>query len=115
MLAPPQPGIGRDIGHQLAAVAVPPGGQRPAEPADVIVGGDLGGVDPQRRFPGHGDLRGGQQAVPGLPVHLGQPRVGQEPALDVAPAIGLEPITCRLTGGLFRRERSAAADDRRPA
>jgi predicted HTH transcriptional regulator len=24
-------------------------------------------------------------------------------------------ITCRLTGGLFRRERSAAANDRRPA
>jgi hypothetical protein len=29
-----------------------------------------------------------------------------------APAIGLEPITCRLTGGLYRRERSATTDHR---
>jgi catechol 2,3-dioxygenase-like lactoylglutathione lyase family enzyme len=32
-----------------------------------------------------------------------------------APAIGLEPITCRLTGGLYRADRSAAADHRQPA
>ena len=44
--------------------------------------GDLGGVDPQRRLPGDGHPRGGQRAVPGLPVHLGQPRAGQVPALD---------------------------------
>jgi hypothetical protein len=93
--APPQPGVGRGVGHQLVAVAVPPGGQRPAELVDVGVGGDLGGVDEQRRFPGHADLRGGQQALAGLPVHLGQPRVGQVPALDARadqrrePALGV--------------------------
>jgi hypothetical protein len=33
----------------------------------------------------------------------------------MAPAIGLEPITCRLTGGLYRAERSAVADHHQPA
>ena len=51
-LAPPQPAVGGGAGHQLIPLAVPPGGQRPAELADVAVGRDLGGVDPQRRFPG---------------------------------------------------------------
>jgi hypothetical protein len=58
-LAPPQPAVGRGDGHQLIAVAVPPGGQRLGEPGDIGVGGDLGGVDEQRRFPGHAHLRGG--------------------------------------------------------
>ena len=81
-LTPPQPAVGCGGGHQLIAVAVPPGGQGLAEPGYIGVGGDLGGVDEQRRFPGHAYLRGGECAVPSLPVHLGQPLVDQVPALD---------------------------------
>ena len=39
---------------------------------------------------------------------------GQRPVWK-SPAIELEPITCRLTGGLYRAERSAPADHREPA
>jgi hypothetical protein len=81
-LTPPQPAVSRGVSHQLVAVAVPPGGQCLAEPGDVGAGGDLGGVDEQRRFPGHADLRGRQRTVPRLPMHLGQPRADQVAALD---------------------------------
>ena len=63
--------------------------------------------------------RGGLRA---LRLHACRP---EPPSLDtlieyriryhLAPAIGLEPITYRLTGGLYRAERSAAADHREPA
>ena len=56
-LALPQPGVGRDIGHQLIQLTPRPGGQRLAELADIRGGGDLGRVDPQRRFPGRAGLR----------------------------------------------------------
>jgi hypothetical protein len=71
-LAPSQPAVGRGIGHQLIAVAVPPDGQCQPKPGYISVGGDLGGIDEQRRFPGRADLRGGQRAVSGLPVHPGR-------------------------------------------
>ena len=72
-LALPQPGVGRDIGHQLIQLTPPPGGQGLAEPGDVSGGRDLGRVDPQRRFPGRAGLRLGH-GPGGLPVHLPQPR-----------------------------------------
>ena len=50
-LALPQPGVGRGVGHQLMQVPAPPGGQGPAEPGDISVGGDLGGVDELGGFP----------------------------------------------------------------
>jgi hypothetical protein len=79
-LAPPQPAVGRGDGHQLIAVAVPPGGQRPAERGHVGVGGHLGRVDPQRRFTRSARPRRRQRAVSSLPVHLRQPPAGQVPA-----------------------------------
>ena len=47
-LAPAQAGVGGGAGHQLVAVPVHPGGQGQTELADVVVGRDLGGVDPLR-------------------------------------------------------------------
>ena len=81
-LALPQPGVGRDIGHQLIQLTPRPGGQRLAELADIRGGRDLGRVDPQRRFPGRAGLRLGHGQAGGLPVHLPQPRISQVPALD---------------------------------
>ena len=81
-LALPQPGVGRGVGHQLVQVPAPSGGQGLAEPGDVSGGGDLGGVDELRGLALHADLRAGRGPVPGLPVHLPQPRVGQVPAGD---------------------------------
>jgi hypothetical protein len=81
-LAPPQPAVGGGAGHQLIPLPVQARGQCPAELADVAAGRDLGGVDPQRRLPRDGHPLGWQRAVPGLPVHHGQPRAGQVPALD---------------------------------
>ena len=46
-LALPQPGLGRDIGHQLIQLTPPPGRQGLAEPGDISGVGDLGRVDPQ--------------------------------------------------------------------
>jgi hypothetical protein len=63
-LAPAEPGVGRGAGHQLVQLPVPSGGQRLAEPGDVGGGGDLGRVDQQRGFPGHGDP-GGRDAIAG--------------------------------------------------
>ena len=67
-LTPPRPAVGRDDGHQLVAVAVPPRDQRAAEPGQVSVGGHLGGINPQHRLAP--STRQGHRAVPGLPVHL---------------------------------------------
>jgi hypothetical protein len=47
-LAPPQPAIGGGVGHQLVAFPVSPSGQCSAELGDVLAGGNLGRVDPQR-------------------------------------------------------------------
>src|SRR6185437_2073088 len=79
--APAQPGVGGGVGHQLITLAVPTGGQRPAEPADVPVGRDLVRADPQSRFAGHAHRGRGQRAARGLPVHPGQPRADQVPAV----------------------------------
>ena len=70
------------MGHQLIQLTPRPGGQGLAELADIGGGGDLGRVDPQRRLPGRAGLRLGHRPVPGLPVHLPQPRISQVPALD---------------------------------
>ena len=63
-LALPQPAVGRGVGHQLMQVPAPPGGQGLAEPGDIGVGGDLGGVDELRGFPGDADQRGGRGRPP---------------------------------------------------
>ena len=81
-LALAQPGIGGGGGHQLVQVPAPPGGQGPAEPGDVSIGGDLGRVDEQGRFPGDGHLRARRGPPGGLPVHLLQPGAGQVPGRD---------------------------------
>jgi hypothetical protein len=81
-LAPPQPAVGRDVGHQLVPLPVPPGGQRLPEPLHVVGGRDLARIDPQSRFPGHAHPRRRQRAACGLPVHVRQARVGQVPVLD---------------------------------
>jgi hypothetical protein len=54
----------------------------PAEAAHVGGGRDLGGIDPQVRFPRDADRGRGQRPAGGLPVHLRQPRAGQVPAVD---------------------------------
>ena len=77
-----QPAVGRGIGHQLAQVPAPSGGQGPAEPGDVGIGGDLGGAGELRGFPGDAHQRARRGPVPGLPVHLPQPGVGQVPGRD---------------------------------
>ena len=76
-LALAQPAVGRGIGHQLMQVPAPSAGQGLAEPGDISGGGDLGRVDELRGLSLHADLRAGRGPVPGLPVHLPQPRVGQ--------------------------------------
>src|SRR5690348_5371169 len=38
-LALPQPCVGRGAGHQLTQVPAPPGGQGPAEPGHIMIGG----------------------------------------------------------------------------
>jgi hypothetical protein len=81
-LALPQPCVGRGAGHQLTQVPAPPGGQGPAEPGHIMIGGDLGGVDEQGRFPGDGHLRAGRGPARGLPVHLLEPGAGQVPGRD---------------------------------
>jgi len=57
--------------------SAPPGGQRGGQPGDVGGGRDLGGVDELGGFALQGDRRGGDGAAGGLPVHLGQPGVGE--------------------------------------
>ncbi len=52
-LAPAQAGVGGGYGHQLIQLVLL--GEGGAEGGDVGVGGDVGLVDEQRRFPGHGD------------------------------------------------------------
>ena len=47
-----------------------------------MIGGDLGGVDEQGRFPGDGHLRAGRGPARGLPVHLLEPGAGQVPGRD---------------------------------
>ena len=69
-------------GHQLIEVPAQPGGQRLAQRGHVGVGGHLGGIHPEHRLARVAHLRPGQRAIPGLPVHLRQPRTGQVPALQ---------------------------------
>ena len=81
-LTPPQPAVGGRMSHELIPRAAPPGAKRPPEPGDVAAGRDLGRIDPQRRFPREADRGRGHRPVPGLPVHLGQPRVGEVAAVQ---------------------------------
>ncbi len=74
-LAPPQPGVGSEAGHQL--IPLRQGGEGVAEPGDISRRGDLGRVDIQAGFPGDAGLRLWCGPVAGLPVHFLEPRVGQ--------------------------------------
>ena len=47
-------------------IPAPPAAQGLSEPVNVAVSGDLGGVDPHNRFPGHDYLGGRQSAASGL-------------------------------------------------
>jgi hypothetical protein len=81
-VAPAQAAVGGGGGHQLVPAAAPAGTERVAERGDFAVGGDLGGVDPQRGLSRDADRGCGKRATPGLPVHLGQPRVDEIGAVD---------------------------------
>jgi hypothetical protein len=67
-------------------VPAPPGGQGPAEPGDIMIGGDLGRVDEQGRFPGGGHLRARRGPPGGLavPPTVGAFRPGLGVPLDFA-------------------------------
>jgi hypothetical protein len=82
-LAPPQPGVGGEAGHQLRLACE--GGEGLAELGHISMRGDLAGVNEQRGLPGDADGWLGCRAVPGLPVHEPKPGAGQVPAGDARP------------------------------
>jgi hypothetical protein len=84
-LTPPQAAISGCIGHQLVTLPMHSGGQRPPKLGNVTVRRNLGRIDPLNRLPRQADRRRRQETVPGLPVHLGQPRIHQIPG--VIPAV----------------------------
>jgi hypothetical protein len=61
---------------------VHPVAERQTKPGDVVDGRDLAGIDPQRGFPRDTDQGRGHRPVPGLPVHLVEPRVGEVSAVQ---------------------------------
>ena len=101
-LALPQPGVGRDMGHQLIQLAAP--ARRPApgrawrhrSAAGISAGSTHSADSPEMLACGSGTGRSA-----GLPVHLPKPRIGQVPALDARAHHGrqaaVQPVA--LAGG----------------